>query len=178
MPLVIKAGSKIEQLAPARPQKSSTEELIRNAFMEWPTSYGRYPVDILLFLLFLWAALSLYYMLVVAVPSTFLGGLWRYYPKPKESLRYFGEEAHREPLQISEKTLCKVFGWGIYFSFVSSVRIGWREINVGEWLVRMNPHEFTLHTRKMFRIVSTVQSILSVYLIAMAALTYFGRPFG
>ncbi len=41
----------------------------------------------------------------------------------------------------------------------------------------MQPREYTLRAKGWVRVVSGVQSLFSVYLIAMWALTYFGRPF-
>jgi hypothetical protein len=55
--------------------------------------------------------------------------------------------------------------------------LGWRELNVGNWISRMQPREYTLQATGWVRFVSGLQFILSVYLLALWALTYFGRPF-
>ena len=55
--------------------------------------------------------------------------------------------------------------------------IGWRELNIGTWLSRLQPREYALRAQGLPRIISGVQSLISVYLIAIWALTYFGRPF-
>ena len=70
-----------------------------------------------------------------------------------------------------------VFAWALYFSMLSAFQIGWRELNVGTWLSRIQPTEFALRGRGWVRVVSGLQSLISVYLVAMWALTYFGRPF-
>lgn len=67
---------------------------------------------------------------------------------------------------------------GFYFSLLSALHIGWRDLNVGTWLSRIQPREYTLRATGWVRVVSGVQSIVSVYLIALSILTYFGRPFG
>ncbi len=41
----------------------------------------------------------------------------------------------------------------------------------------MQPREYTLRAKGWVRVVSGAQSLISVYLIAMWVLTYFGRPF-
>jgi len=41
----------------------------------------------------------------------------------------------------------------------------------------MQPREYALRAKGWVRVVSGVQSLISVYHIAMWALTYFGRPF-
>jgi len=65
----------------------------------------------------------------------------------------------------------------LLFSLVSAFQIGWREFNVGNWITRLQPREYTLRATGWVRVVSGVQSLLSVYLLALWVLTYFGRPF-
>lgn len=67
--------------------------------------------------------------------------------------------------------------WAIYFSMISAFNIGWRDINVGNWLVRMQSKNFLLKGEGWVRSVSGVQSLISVYLLATWILSYFGRPF-
>jgi len=64
-----------------------------------------------------------------------------------------------------------------YFSLLSATRIGWRELNVGTWITRIQPREYTLRATGWVRVVSGIQSLISVYLVALAILTYFGTPF-
>jgi hypothetical protein len=70
-----------------------------------------------------------------------------------------------------------VFGWALYFSLLSAFHIGWRDLNVGTWITRIQPSEFALRGRGWVRVVSGAQSLISVYLVAIWVLTYFGRPF-
>src|SRR5262249_25021654 len=64
-----------------------------------------------------------------------------------------------------------------YFSLVSAFSLGWREFNVGTWITRVQPREYTLRATGWVRTLSGIQSLLSVYLLALWFLTYFGRPF-
>ena len=41
----------------------------------------------------------------------------------------------------------------------------------------MQPREYTLRATGWVRTVSWLQSLMSVYLLALWVLTYFGRPF-
>ena len=68
-------------------------------------------------------------------------------------------------------------GYAFYFSLLSAFHIGWRDLNVGSWLTRLQSREYALRAKGWVRAVSGVQSLISVYLLAMWALTYFGRPF-
>ena len=64
-----------------------------------------------------------------------------------------------------------------YFSIQSAFSIGWRELNVGNWIARMQKYEYTLRATGWARTVSGIQSLISVYLLALWVLTFFGRPF-
>ena len=67
--------------------------------------------------------------------------------------------------------------WSLYFSLLSAFHLGWRDLNVGNWIVRMQTQSFLLRSRGWVRSISGIQSLVSVYLLAIWALTYFGRPF-
>ena len=71
----------------------------------------------------------------------------------------------------------KAILFGIYFSVLSAFSVGWREFNIGSWIVRIQSGEYSLHATGWVRSVSGIQSVISVYLLAIWALTYFGRPF-
>jgi len=71
----------------------------------------------------------------------------------------------------------RALGLGLFFSLLSAFQIGWRELNVGNWITRLQPREYTLRATGWVRVVSGAQSLLSVYLLALWVLTYFGRPF-
>lgn len=65
----------------------------------------------------------------------------------------------------------------LQFSILSAFHIGWRDLNIGNWITRLQPREYTLRATGWVRTVSGIQSLISVYLIAMWAMVYFGRPF-
>lgn len=69
------------------------------------------------------------------------------------------------------------FKVSFYFSLLSSFHIGWREINLGNWLVRLQKSEFTYVPIAGIRRVSGIQSLLGVYLLALSILSFFGDPF-
>jgi hypothetical protein len=72
---------------------------------------------------------------------------------------------------------CRMVRTGLSFSLLSAFHLGWREYNVGTWIARLQPREYTLRATGWVRTVSGLQSLLSVYLLALWVLTYFGRPF-
>ncbi len=67
--------------------------------------------------------------------------------------------------------------YGSFFSLLASFHLGWRELNVGVWISRLQPVEMSFRARGWVRVVSGIQSLMSVYLLAIWALTYFGYPF-
>jgi len=71
----------------------------------------------------------------------------------------------------------RVLRLAFYFSLLSAFNLGWREFNVGNWISRLQKHEYTLRATGWARTVAGLQSLLSVYLLALWVLTYFGRPF-
>jgi len=65
----------------------------------------------------------------------------------------------------------------LLFSAHGSLRLGFRELNPSYWLTMFLPPEFELKSRGWPRILSGVQSLISIYLIALSLLSYFGKPF-
>ena len=63
------------------------------------------------------------------------------------------------------------------FSLMTTFNIGFRELNFGRWIRMIQPREFDIKARGWPRVVSGVQSLLSVGLVALSLLSYFGRPF-
>jgi len=66
----------------------------------------------------------------------------------------------------------------MFFSLMSAFNIGFRDINFGRWLRLLTREEFDIKAVGWARVVAGWQSLISVYLIALWVLTYFGRPFG
>jgi hypothetical protein len=71
----------------------------------------------------------------------------------------------------------KALLYAAYFSLLSAFHIGWRDLNVGTWITRIQPRDYRLRATGWVRVISSLQSLASVYLLAIWALTYFGRPF-
>ena len=67
--------------------------------------------------------------------------------------------------------------WGLWFSLLSAFHLGFRELNVGNWLARLQTRECGLQAVGWVRVMAGLQPLFSVYLLALLVLTYFGRPF-
>ncbi|PWT92227.1 MAG: hypothetical protein C5B55_06780 [Blastocatellia bacterium] len=66
----------------------------------------------------------------------------------------------------------------MFFSLMSTFNIGFRDINFGRWLRLLTRQEFDIKAVGWARVIAGWQSLISVFLIALWVLSYFGRPFG
>ena len=143
---------------------------------EWPVGYGLYPGYALRVL----AGIIMVFGLVYAVAlATETGSLYRVWPAGRIEPLPDGlaDKARLEPLRLWGRPVAAL-GRGLQFSLFSAFHLGFRELNVGTWLARVQAREYGLQAVGWVRVVAGVQSLLSVYLLAMWLLTYFGRPFG
>jgi uncharacterized protein YjbI with pentapeptide repeats len=101
------------------------------------------------------------------------GGIWRIWVAD----RLTDVSYPNSPKPTERLTSGRFASYAFYFSLLSAFQIGWRELNLGNWVVRMQPREYILRPTGWVRLVSGLQSLLSVYLLALAMLSYFGRPF-
>ena len=139
---------------------------------EWTSDWGMSPGRPLIILISLLAILAFPYMFALIGLSN-KHGIWRDWLR-NGSKTMDGSEASE---QLKCSSALQIWGYGLYFSLLSAVHIGWRDLNVGNWITRMQPREYTLRATGWVRTVSGIQSLISVYLLALAILTYFGRPF-
>jgi hypothetical protein len=75
------------------------------------------------------------------------------------------------------KRWCPLFRAAVWFSTASAFNIGFRDVAAGRWLRLLTGREYEIRARGFLRVVSGLQSLLSVGLLALWVLTYFGRPF-
>jgi len=80
-------------------------------------------------------------------------------------------------LRSTIQRLLGVLWVGFHFSLLSAFSLGWRELNVGNWITRIQKREYTLRATGWVRAMAGLQSLLSAYMLALWVLTYFGRPF-
>ncbi len=163
-----------------RDRWAAVEGAFRLVFFEWTTGYGLAygrPILILLGLVFVFALLYLPALLTTSGQPDG-SGIYRIWPQ--------GRIVQRGPKPVAAEDVIverlsprgvSALGLSFYFSLISAFHLGWRDLNVGTWLARIQPREYALRGQGWVRVVSGVQSLISVYLLAMWVLTYFGRPF-
>ncbi len=158
-------------------QAPTPERVFNTVLFDWTSGYGRYPGRPLIIVAIVFVALIPLYFAAVALPSSSSTGIYKFWPPGSERINDHNAEKPPEILRLSGRGFLAAIGWATWFSLLSAFHIGWRDLNVGSWLGRIQSAEFTLRPLGWPRVVSGFQSLLSVYLIALAALTYFGRPF-
>ncbi|MGD8564148.1 MAG: hypothetical protein PVG03_16520 [Desulfarculaceae bacterium] len=143
---------------------------IQYVFFELTCGWGLYPGRPLLIMLGLIPFFAIPYLASMYTPGK--DGIFRYWDQERIHTSLGSPEPQPLKYEYGNVEL-----YALYFSFLSAFRIGWREVNVGNWIARMQPREYTLRATGWVRTVSGVQSLISVYLLALSVLTYFGRPF-
>ena len=158
-------------------------------FFASTTDWGRRPERALLILLTGIAVGWVLYLvaLLQRPPSGKLSGIYREWPQGRivEVPGPPHPEGPATPCTVAEKAdserlqpeSWRVILFALYFSLLSAFSIGWRDLNVGSWLTKLQFREYGLRARGWVRFVSGFQSLVSVYLVAIWVLTYFGRPF-
>ncbi len=167
------------------------ESLFNQICFEWTCQYGMNPgrpLELLGLGLFLFTPL---YLLALRSrhPET---GIWLLLPPDRiigggSKVRPFKLTGHTpfRPLPLRRWPRLKArlrrglrqVRLAFYFSLLSAFNLGWRELNVGNWISRIQKNEYTLQATGWPRTVAGLQSLLSVYMLALWVLTYFGRPF-
>jgi uncharacterized protein YjbI with pentapeptide repeats len=160
--------------------RAAAEGFTRTVAFDWTTRYGLYPGRALTIIAVLWLVSIPIYFWPIRLPpkGPSVRGIYQVWPSDRitSSQDKVSLSSSAEVNRLERGTwgaLC----YGAYFSLLSAFNIGWRELNVGAWIVRLQPREYVLRATGWVRVVSGAQSLLSVYLLAMWVLTYFGRPF-
>jgi Pentapeptide repeats (8 copies) len=161
-----------------------TERIFNTVLFAWTCQYGMSPGHSLLLVTRCAVFFTIFYVLAQYFPG--LGGIWVVWDEqrpdkmqqnePSQRLVGFPYEPAARPRGRS-RSLLSVVTLAAYFSLLSALRIGWSGLNFGTWITRMQLREYSLHATGWIRFASGLQSLISVYLVALAILTYFGNPF-
>ena len=160
---------------------------LNKVFFDWTCQYGMNPGRPLMLGVVLWLLCSLLYFVCIHTPGE--AGLYRVYGQsigddpsaqrhverispltasPSSGLRRFFHFFRREG---------RLLRTSMFFSLMSAFNIGFRDINFGRWLRLLTRQEFDIKAVGWARVIAGWQSLISVFLIALWVLTYFGRPF-
>ena len=160
---------------------------LNKVFFDWTCQYGMSPGRPLILGVVLWFLCSFLYFACIHTHGE--AGLYRVYgqsigddpsaqrrverisplstkysPGPRLLFQFFRRE-------------CLLLRTSMFFSLMSAFNIGFRDINFGRWLRLLTRQEFDIKAVGWARVIAGWQSLISVYLIALWVMTYFGRPF-
>lgn len=139
---------------------------------EFTTDWGLEPGLPLIILVVFYLFFSTIYFVKVIIKSDYKNGIWRV--RTEERL-LDEDKADRE--LIRPNGFWASIRCALYFSLVSTFHFGWKDVNVGGWIHRLQFKEYTLRATGWVRSLAGWQSLISLYLVTIWALTYFGRPF-
>ncbi len=160
--------------------RSRIEGVLRLIFLEWTVGYGLHYERPILIVLGLMVLLAPIYLLPITWPNLFgrKSGVYRIWSQGRiEQVDKKLVVADSENVEQMSATGFRALAYAMLFSITSAFHIGWREVNVANWIYRLRSKEYVLRGRGWVRTVSGAQSLISVFMIAMWALTYFGSPF-
>jgi len=147
------------------------EALFNLVLFDWTTDWGVKPGRAMLILLFGIFTFSLFYLAALQTPKT-EAGIWRIRGKKRLLDRDKDDIELIQPTSFMLSILA-----AFHFSLISAFHFGWKDLNVGSWIHRLQGKEYTFRATGWVRTVAGIQSLMSVYLVAIWALTFFGRPF-
>jgi len=136
------------------------------------TDYGADPWGALRPFGFLVVVFSPFYWLALRRENK-RAGIWRVRPKD----RLIKEENERDRELVSYNSLPSAILIALYFSLLSAFHFGWRDLNVANWIVRIQRREYLLRATEWVRSLAGIQSLVGLYLVALFLLSYFGTPF-
>jgi uncharacterized protein YjbI with pentapeptide repeats len=154
-------------------------------FFDWTSRYGEHPGRPLILLVELWILAALVYFASFQFPGR--QGVWIIV----ESRNGSDKRTHKKRIEmtpirdgsISRRTRTLIRReWqlakaALFFSVTSAFNIGYQELNIGQWLRMVSSREFEFRPEGWLRSLAGLQSLLSMYLLALWLLTYFGHPF-
>ncbi|GEM_PF-2253042 len=79
-------------------------------------------------------------------------------------------------IDIRNKNFWKGWFHAFYFSAITTFGIGFRELNIGTWLSRLDPRRGTLRSTGWVQIVAGIQRIIGVILFAIFVISFFNLP--
>jgi hypothetical protein len=158
--------------------------VVRFIALELPNAYGTQPGRSLVFVFSLWTLMSIVYYFPLRYPPQELvpsSAIYRIWSVDRIAITW--DEIQGEEVEIKGKPKPeRLYGntwfairYAAYFSLLSAFHIGWREINVGTWISRIQPREYTLRGTNWIRFCSGIQALFSVFLLATWLASYLGK---
>jgi len=110
---------------------------------------------------------------VVSLSRRSASGIWMIWPKDRAPQ----DPSNEKDVRLNPHSRWRILGIALYFSLLSAFNIGWEDINIGTWIARIQPKEFTLKAIGWVRVVAGIQSLISVCMVALWIMSYFEHAF-
>jgi hypothetical protein len=144
---------------------SSVLRFLNRCLFEYTCDYGiNGAKPLLLVMLFTYIFFNIYLFL-------FLTGRLRfgiYYDETQEKDSTVASVSRSMPVEIHRI---------LFLTMVSTFSIGFAEFNFSDWVKRLSRNEYRIETSGTTRVLTGIQSLISLFLFALAILIYFGDPF-
>ncbi len=171
---------------------------IKRVFFDWTCEYGSNLGRPLLLVLWLWViSVCCYYVSLFGEHASGIRLIepignrdsrkrdWKKFLDEKQENYVFELRCSNESLvghwpnpRLVRLPLCvRLVWWASFFSTISAFNIGFRDINFGRWLRLLTRREFDLRPYGWVRVISGLQALISVYLVALWILSFAGTPF-
>lgn len=131
-----------------------------------PYEFGERPERLLIIGLLLIPTFAVFYFFALKQPRE--SAIWKIPDAPPSD-----PDAKPTGVMLTAHN-CNPIRMAFIFSIRSAFRIGWKDFNVGEWLSRMHGEGYRLEAIGWVRSIAGMQSLLSVYLLALAIISYIG----
>jgi pentapeptide repeat protein len=161
----------------AHRSKSAAGSAIQSVLFDWTCEFGSNAFRPLVVILLLWIICGAIYAAALLRNSSaglFLISTGERIPKGKRAphvLRVHARKAYIVPRLLSAMST------GLFFSFRRTFHFGFKELDFGNWLKLLQAREFDIRAYGWPRVISGAQSILSIYLLALAIVSAFTTPF-
>jgi hypothetical protein len=156
--------------------------VFRRVAFDWTTAYGLHPFRALFLIIAIWLlCVPVYCWSILRDPGQSQQSTGIYQVRPAN--RISGPAAaptlaeKSVVLRVGPTNFRNAFPMAAYFSLLSAVNIGFQQFTPGDWIRRLQPHEYELKAEGWVGVTAGAQALLSVFLLAMWVLTQFGRPF-
>ncbi|MBU2644808.1 pentapeptide repeat-containing protein [bacterium] len=155
----------------------SPDYIFNTVFFDKPCKYGMAPWRPINILLALIPIFSIFYWVCLFNRSK-TSTIWIVPASDNENSYKSIPVNHLYQNRSGITIIFKQFFIAVKFSIYAAFYIGWEDINISAWLYRIQYKDYSFKGTGLVRVMSGIQSLISVYLFALWIFVYFGRPFG
>jgi hypothetical protein len=156
----------------------------RTALFDWTCAYGMLPGRALRIILFMWLVCTVIYYAFArfatrsAIFKVDIEEETDQLPETKTITRLgavtTGTKRKRFSRALGELDLMY---WMAYFSLLNGLRLGFHDFDFGKWLSLLSSCPRDMKSIGWVRKIGGVQSLVTLFLVALWVLTFFGNPF-